>query len=171
MEEPEAELGSLALCMICREDVHEDDFDEHVNGIQHMSQYGEYLRKYSQLMHVSSTLHPNVRMCEQRLCIAYDMIIETPGTARAELWETCFRYALGQRTYSEILRRIVNGPDEPPAEEASSRTAQCVCCWSNARTTLLRPCKHVVACRSCADRLSECPICRQPISEIEDVFC
>ena len=160
-------------CLLCRQDVQECDIDEHVESADHMAQYGEYLSKYSQLMHVSASMHPNVSRCDQRLCIAYDLILDAPRSTRDKLWDTSFRYALGQRTYTDLLRCAAEDSPEDTAAagEDASRSSLCVCCWSSSRSTLLRPCKHVVVCRTCANRLTECPVCRQTITEIEDVFC
>ena len=44
------------------------------------------------------------------------------------------------------------------------RNLLCVVCLDEMRSTVLIPCGHLVACRSCTKRLDRCPICRSHIS-------
>ena len=47
----------------------------------------------------------------------------------------------------------------------STEAALCKICYSLDMCILFRPCGHLLTCRSCADQLSNCPICRCPIFE------
>ncbi|XP_071481727.1 E3 ubiquitin-protein ligase MGRN1-like [Diadema antillarum] len=63
-----------------------------------------------------------------------------------------------------------NNPDAPKLEEeeeyADDNGSDCVICMSDARDTLILPCRHLCLCNGCADSLryqaSCCPICRAP---------
>lgn len=43
--------------------------------------------------------------------------------------------------------------------------AECFLCCEKPRTQLFEPCRHVVCCLSCSDRINNCPICRIPINQ------
>lgn len=42
----------------------------------------------------------------------------------------------------------------------------CKICFTNLMNTILIPCYHIVACQSCINQISICPICRFPIEDI-----
>jgi len=49
---------------------------------------------------------------------------------------------------------------------------ECIICFVNKRNCLIRPCKHLSLCISCAckEKLEECPECRRKITCIERVY-
>lgn len=51
-------------------------------------------------------------------------------------------------------------------EDVEDNASECVICMSDARDTLILPCRHLCLCNSCADSLryqaNNCPICRAP---------
>jgi len=49
--------------------------------------------------------------------------------------------------------------------EMLREAAVCKICYDEPMTVLFRPCGHLLTCRSCAQQLSNCPICRQSILE------
>ncbi|CAK8682426.1 unnamed protein product [Clavelina lepadiformis] len=57
------------------------------------------------------------------------------------------------------------GGDVGIPDDGDEENAECVVCLSDARDTLILPCKHLCLCSSCANQLrfqqSGCPICRQ----------
>ena len=63
--------------------------------------------------------------------------------------------------------KIPPAPSFALAKEASHSTEASLCkiCYSLDMCILFRPCGHLLTCRSCADQLSNCPICRCPIFE------
>ncbi|CAG9763163.1 unnamed protein product [Ceutorhynchus assimilis] len=42
----------------------------------------------------------------------------------------------------------------------------CTLCYDKKATVRLIPCRHTGFCQSCADQLSECPMCRSPFSQV-----
>lgn len=46
----------------------------------------------------------------------------------------------------------------------------CKVCYSNAFSILFLPCKHLLACKVCADKLEICGVCRQKINSKINVF-
>ena len=168
-------IGTHGYCTLCKCVVREDSEQAHTNNMVHMLLYKQYLSKYSMLMHVNSTLYPGLRHTSARICAAYDFIIGlSSSNARNKAWESAFRYVAGQRTFAQLQRHAKEDEPENEASEVTSSRAQapqCVCCWNTARDVMFRPCKHVVVCRTCSERLTECPVCRAPISEREVVYC
>ncbi|XP_030840110.1 E3 ubiquitin-protein ligase MGRN1 isoform X2 [Strongylocentrotus purpuratus] len=57
-------------------------------------------------------------------------------------------------------------PDEEEFPDDDDNGSDCVICMSDARDTLILPCRHLCLCNGCADSLrfqaSCCPICRAP---------
>lgn len=57
-----------------------------------------------------------------------------------------------------------------PIPEYTEDNLNCLICYSNKRTTILRPCSHCVACTSCAidmvDNSLNCPICRRTVNNL-----
>ena len=51
----------------------------------------------------------------------------------------------------------------PSSQSDRERNLMCVVCLDEMRSTVLIPCGHLVACRSCTERLDRCPICRSHI--------
>jgi serine/threonine protein kinase len=51
---------------------------------------------------------------------------------------------------------------------ATSESDLCTLCCNEPRTIRFRPCMHHMACRDCARRLRDCPICRAQITSLED---
>lgn len=166
-------VGSNSYCTLCKEFVHPEDVHSHAREITHTLMYKEYLSKYSMLMHVKATMCPCLHNAEERICAAYDAIVMTPTSQRTpEMWENAFRYTAGQKSFKHIRQAAqTQSVPGPTVAENTTRAPQCVCCWSQSRDVMFRPCKHVVACAVCAERLTECPVCRQPIAEKEAVFC
>ncbi|XP_071492028.1 E3 ubiquitin-protein ligase XIAP-like [Diadema antillarum] len=46
----------------------------------------------------------------------------------------------------------------------------CKICLDNELDTVFFPCKHLATCHSCASRVKECPMCRQPILQSFQVY-
>jgi len=168
-------VGTHGYCTLCKCIVREDSEQEHIENMVHMLLYKQYLEKYSMLMHVNSTLYQGLRNTSARVCAAYDFIINLSSVnARKKVWEGAFRYVAGQRTFAQLQQLA---KETEPENQASSlvsprsQAPQCVCCWSTTRDVVFRPCKHVVVCRTCSERLTECPVCRTSISEREIVYC
>jgi hypothetical protein len=43
-------------------------------------------------------------------------------------------------------------------------------CLDAPRNTVFLECGHVACCRNCSKRLSDCPVCRQRIVRVVDIF-
>lgn len=46
----------------------------------------------------------------------------------------------------------------------------CVACMDRLANTVLMRCRHLVCCESCARKVGQCPICRQPVKDRLTVF-
>jgi hypothetical protein len=90
--------------------------------------------------------------------------------------------------YGPLVGKLLDGKqvDLPPPEEPVSLTIKpfyiinyttpsssatpktipiCAICFENPPNVLLMPCKHFAICKACADKLTDCPICRDHITE------
>lgn len=47
---------------------------------------------------------------------------------------------------------------------------ECLICFENKKDILFQNCKHCCCCEECSKNLSNCPICRQPISEKYKIY-
>ena len=52
---------------------------------------------------------------------------------------------------------------EPTQQTGASQDSACVVCMCAARSVVLIPCGHIAVCKSCYERLQQCPICRSVI--------
>ncbi|KYR00849.1 hypothetical protein DLAC_02906 [Tieghemostelium lacteum] len=52
----------------------------------------------------------------------------------------------------------------------STKNSQCVICWENNINTVILNCGHAILCMNCTHRVKDCPICRQPLSKIVQVY-
>jgi hypothetical protein len=75
------------------------------------------------------------------------------------------------------LSRIRIRREELLREEAENRKKQvesklCCVCLVNERSTLLLPCRHLVLCAGCSkdERLKQCPVCRQDIEDVMEIY-
>lgn len=76
----------------------------------------------------------------------------------------------------EIRALLSPQPTAPkPAADESSRT--CVVCLSEPREVLLMPCRMLVLCRACAQRIgpagspgTKCPVCRAGVRKMIAVY-
>lgn len=63
-------------------------------------------------------------------------------------------------------------PASPPADEEITRS--CVICMTNTPTYVLRPCRHLALCSTCAPRVRRgrlpCPVCRARVTRIERIY-
>ena len=57
-------------------------------------------------------------------------------------------------------------PSAPVDDDLEDNSSECVICMSDARDTLILPCRHLCLCNGCAESLryqaNNCPICRAP---------
>ncbi|EER01826.1 mahogunin, putative [Perkinsus marinus ATCC 50983] len=140
----------------------------------------------------------NVKVLKQRVLFstqAYDMHdiygIEAPQSAVHEVVEQ-----IGDTVEGKIVKGGGNSPSSSSEEEsingeaapspshpspghyddeADAMASECVICLSEARTTVVLPCRHMCLCNDCAVRVQEanpghvsakCPICRQPVTSM-----
>ena len=63
-------------------------------------------------------------------------------------------------------------PSSAWTQGASDVDAQCVICFEGVRDHLCLPCKHLCICARCVSgtSLTTCPMCRQPVEEIINIF-
>ena len=76
------------------------------------------------------------------------------------------------RLNSQQLRQQQQRPPykaEEAKQEKESDNA-CKICFDNEINCVLLPCGHLVICLACSERLSDCPLCRAPITEAKVVF-
>jgi hypothetical protein len=82
--------------------------------------------------------------------------------------------ALGEERAASAAALEAAGRREAELEAALGRKAAgdgtCVVCMENARAVVFRPCRHLSCCAECAAGLTECPHCRTPIEDRENIF-
>lgn len=60
-----------------------------------------------------------------------------------------------------------------PSQDNNAEKYNCIVCTTEAKTTMMLPCKHMSFCDKCTktyDQSKGCPMCRQPISGVEKIF-
>lgn len=62
--------------------------------------------------------------------------------------------------------------DEDKNEDAKCAEGEleCVICMDNKRCMLFMPCRHVVSCKTCSEKLDKCPICKQQIKYKQQII-
>ena len=66
-----------------------------------------------------------------------------------------------------VVTKIIVGKD--PDEKASDETAKCVICTVN-KKIIVFSCKHMCACFDCSHKVTECPVCRNPIKDRTRIY-
>jgi CBL proto-oncogene N-terminus, EF hand-like domain/Zinc finger, C3HC4 type (RING finger)/SH2 domain len=85
----------------------------------------------------------------------------SPGSTPASASASALSTVGGAENSAEEERRRAQ------AEQAVNR---CVVCMDAMRDTVFLNCRHMVCCKVCAPRVSTCPMCRQRITEVLEVF-
>lgn len=55
-------------------------------------------------------------------------------------------------------------------EEKLRDSKMCKMCCINEYNTVFIPCGHIISCIQCSFALNNCPLCRQPINEVMEVY-
>jgi hypothetical protein len=97
-----------------------------------------------------------------------DAAREAAAKLRGQLGQIAARAAEASKAAEAAGRR------EAELEAALGRKAAgdgtCAVCMENARAVVFRPCRHLSCCAECAAGLTECPHCRTPIEDRENIF-
>jgi hypothetical protein len=69
---------------------------------------------------------------------------------------------------SSLLRREIYDLTRQLEEEKEKQ--QCIICFNDECNCVLLPCRHQTLCSSCAEQVTDCPICRTAIEQRINVF-
>ena len=94
----------------------------------------------------------------------------TPPTtpATVNLFEQDELNSLQQRM--QDMKAVATYNQNQTEEKTESDENMCKICYENTMDVLLYPCGHVVICAGCAQKLSDCPVCRKAITDIVKIF-
>jgi len=134
-----------------------------------------------QLDHMTSLAHSQSTELYQAK-FALDELMEERDHLKSELAVYCGddESNLATKSLAELnsleeqvkrsLDRIVKAKELASSNLEEERV--CVICRENSKSVLLLPCRHLCACKSCGhlDVLTQCPLCREPITERINVF-
>eukprot|EP00388_Colpodella_angusta_P000290 GDKJ01001112.1.p1 GENE.GDKJ01001112.1~~GDKJ01001112.1.p1 ORF type:complete len:142 (-),score=15.39 GDKJ01001112.1:25-450(-) len=70
----------------------------------------------------------------------------------------------------EMPRDIHAGIRNVVCEKSDNESSQCHVCLDNKINCAFRPCNHARCCTDCALQLTECPTCREPVTEMYRIF-
>jgi len=82
------------------------------------------------------------------------------------------RSAGAKRGGGDVLIRRAE-PGRPNEGKLDTEKFNCIVCTTEAKTTMIKPCNHMVFCDKCMktyDQSKGCPMCRQPIGSVEKIF-
>lgn len=90
-------------------------------------------------------------------------------TALLQLGIRCSNYRRKKRpSFAEVVQ--VLGKQHADLQAAMAEVKECLVCMDAARTHVLQPCGHAVACEACSRALhmshAPCPVCRSPITAL-----
>lgn len=107
-----------------------------------------------------SIIHIKDQECKIPTCILHQYLKQVSGqTTRLRALYTQSSSAT-EASQNKYRKRAADEceTEEVPLEEA------CVICQTNRITRALLPCRHVCFCRSCSNRMENCPMCRTRIT-------
>ena len=55
-------------------------------------------------------------------------------------------------------------------EKTNHSELECVVCKENKKNIILKPCNHMAMCKTCSEKVTSCPLCREPIRRREGVY-
>lgn len=121
---------------------------------------------YDASEHTNISLHPNVAVVGQRLCIgrevyAVETIFGAEGSAVVE---------------TGVAEGALGGDDgimvgSVIQRQESEIDRDCIICFANKKNTMVLPCRHMCLCSDCGEVLMKqsncrCPVCRGPIAQL-----
>ena len=56
-------------------------------------------------------------------------------------------------------------------KEARLESYKCEICYTNNKDIILNPCFHFNICNECLQKITKCPVCREPIECYHIVYC
>ncbi|UJR08339.1 hypothetical protein I4U23_012610 [Adineta vaga] len=66
-------------------------------------------------------------------------------------------------SYARFMRRKLQ-------QDLNNDSCLCIICLNERKTVVLLPCRHLCVCVCCSKKLSTCPICRNEIENLLEVF-
>ena len=70
-----------------------------------------------------------------------------------------------------LLKDVVSNISTLQTElERVKQQRLCVVCLDGQKEVVLKPCRHLCVCSTCAPELDDCPICRRPVQGQEKIF-
>lgn len=121
------------------------------------------------------TLEDGLRRAEQLVDNMTGKNLSAAGEDRLKELENLHYDAL-KVVQREQMRRQIMHESSKEEEEALKRAkaleeqSQCKICLHRKIDTLFLPCRHQVCCKRCANKVSECPICRATIQQRLAIF-
>lgn len=73
-------------------------------------------------------------------------------------------------TVSHAMTQAASSSERTHQQTSEHSELTCTICYSNARSHIFLPCFHFHACESCSKRLENCPVCREPIMCVHQVW-
>jgi hypothetical protein len=98
--------------------------------------------------------------------------------------EAAKRRKMMEEADEQLARQLAAQEDEEQQGDGGAMTVEevkdyglddepntsCVVCWSEKKSVLFLPCRHMCSCKACGDKTTECPLCRATIQQRTDVF-
>jgi len=66
----------------------------------------------------------------------------------------------------EILKKRIQQLEGLSGEEKMNESELCIVCYENKINTVLLECGHRAVCLGCAEKLFECPMCREKLTRV-----
>eukprot|EP01102_Stenamoeba_stenopodia_P006165 TRINITY_DN1697_c0_g1_i1.p1 TRINITY_DN1697_c0_g1~~TRINITY_DN1697_c0_g1_i1.p1 ORF type:complete len:249 (+),score=38.90 TRINITY_DN1697_c0_g1_i1:623-1369(+) len=70
----------------------------------------------------------------------------------------------------EILKKRIQQLECQSGEEKLSESELCIVCYENKINTVLLECGHRAVCLGCAEKLFECPMCREKLTRVIRIY-
>ena len=112
------------------------------------------------------------RAAERAAILEAEELAERAEFERAEEWAAEQATEAPPSSPMSTSTAASTAPSSAWTHGASDVDAQCVICLEGVRDHLCLPCKHLCVCARCVSgtSLETCPMCRQPVAEIINIF-
>ena len=82
-----------------------------------------------------------------------------------------FSKGVWMNLHMNLTKTLPNEEEKEPIDtETKEESLQCAICMTNRKCMALSPCNHLCCCYGCVKQIDSCPLCREKIKSVKQIF-